>query len=74
VTKAYHGTTWQFLPVIGGLVADAIQGVMDPVIAKRFAVDREITAADQRPARGFGAIQELMEEKLCTPQDLLPSV
>jgi sarcosine oxidase / L-pipecolate oxidase len=66
-------TTRQFLPVIGSLVADALQGVMDPAIAKKFAVDREVVTVEKYPPCGFTVIRELKEEKLCTPQNFLPS-
>ncbi|EIN06698.1 FAD dependent oxidoreductase [Punctularia strigosozonata HHB-11173 SS5] len=70
------GHAYKFLPVIGRLVADAVQGVMDPALVKRFAVDRDILKEDRTrlPSneRGFGGVQELTEDILCTPEDLLP--
>ncbi|EIN10043.1 hypothetical protein PUNSTDRAFT_66610, partial [Punctularia strigosozonata HHB-11173 SS5] len=70
------GHAYKFLPVIGRLVADAVQGTMDPVLVKRFAVDRDILKEDRSRLSsnesGLGGVQELTEDILCTPEDLLP--
>jgi sarcosine oxidase / L-pipecolate oxidase len=64
----------QFLPVIGRIVADAIEGTLDPEIMQQFAVDRsKENPADwlNRQHGSTGPI-DLATERLCTPEDLLP--
>ncbi|KAI0365586.1 FAD dependent oxidoreductase [Pilatotrama ljubarskyi] len=69
------GHAYKFLPTIGGLVADAIEGKLAPEVASRFAVDRP------RPTNKEGVVEpeiryhppeELVEEQLCGADDLLP--
>ncbi|KAH9921920.1 FAD dependent oxidoreductase [Amylocystis lapponica] len=63
------GHAYKFLPVIGRLVADAIQGTMEPALVQKFALDRPTSPAlVSRP--GFPA-QELDFSALCEPADLL---
>jgi sarcosine oxidase/L-pipecolate oxidase len=64
---------FQFLPVLGHIVSDAIEGKLDPAVAQRFAVDRKHSTADQfDPSRGLLRPVELTTESLCAPEDLLP--
>ena len=58
----------QFLPVIGRLVADAIQGTLDPDIRDKFALDRQYTS---RSEARLGEPTELELGELCTAADLL---
>ncbi len=44
---------------------------MDPEISKRFALDRQVTAADLSRAVTTSR-RELSLDDLCTPEDLLP--
>jgi sarcosine oxidase/L-pipecolate oxidase len=63
----------QFLPVIGRIVSDAIEGKLEPAIARKFAVDRKHRTVDQfDPSRGLLKPVDLNAEPLCTPEDLLP--
>lgn len=57
-------------------MADAIEGSLDPAVAKKFAVDRDCT---QTPlARwslgGLMGESQLDVASLCIPDDLLPDV
>lgn len=62
---------WQFLPVIGRLVADSVEGKLDPLLVRKFAPDREIGQRELKTSRAL-SVTELKEEELCTPEDLLP--
>ncbi|KZP27594.1 hypothetical protein FIBSPDRAFT_730595, partial [Athelia psychrophila] len=63
------GHAYKFLPVIGGVVADAIEGKLDPSLVKKFALDREyIPASTSRT----GSAKALDIANLCSPDDLLP--
>ncbi|KIM81419.1 hypothetical protein PILCRDRAFT_8774 [Piloderma croceum F 1598] len=62
-----HG--YKFLPIIGCIVADAIEEKLDPSQAKRFAVDRDCT---QLHSGRTSAPEELDVEGLCSLEDLLP--
>ncbi|KAN0126262.1 FAD dependent oxidoreductase domain containing protein [Lactarius tabidus] len=64
------GHAYKFLPVIGRIVTDAIEGTLDPAIAQKFAVDRRHTTLDL--SRGTLKPTDLVAEQLCTPEDLLP--
>lgn len=59
------------MPVIGRIVADYIQGTLDPSLVKKFAVNREHTHADESR---MGQVSELNLEQLCSETDLLPDV
>ncbi|KAH7910985.1 FAD dependent oxidoreductase [Hygrophoropsis aurantiaca] len=65
------GHAFKFLPIIGSIVADAIEGTLDPIIARKFAVDRAIAPATlaERDSRPVSALDE---KELCSPEDLLP--
>ncbi|KAH7927462.1 FAD dependent oxidoreductase, partial [Leucogyrophana mollusca] len=65
------GHAFKFLPIIGSIVADAIEGKLDPAIAKKFAVDRAI-APGVLAERNTRPIRELDLAELCLPEDLLP--
>ncbi|KAG6813524.1 hypothetical protein H0H92_010229 [Tricholoma furcatifolium] len=62
---------YQFLPVIGRVVADTIDGTIDPAVAAKFSIERSYIGADgSRPGM---AVIELDLDELCTPEDLQPS-
>jgi sarcosine oxidase/L-pipecolate oxidase len=49
---SFHG--WKFLPIIGKYVVNMLDGILDPVLAKTWAWDREldvIPEGDMWPAR-----------------------
>lgn len=58
------------MPVIGRIVADAVEGTLDPLLVKKFAVDRDCT--NNISSRSGCAIIELDIKDLCCPEDLLP--
>ncbi|KAI0260175.1 FAD dependent oxidoreductase [Gloeopeniophorella convolvens] len=60
----------QFLPVIGRLVADALEGTLEPALVAKFAVGRAHGPIDEW--RGRLAPADLAAEALSTPEDLLP--
>ncbi|KAI9441668.1 FAD dependent oxidoreductase [Lactarius indigo] len=64
------GHAYKFLPVVGRIVADAIERTLDPAIAQKFAVDRKHTTLDLS-RRALKPV-DLSTEQLCTPEDLLP--
>jgi sarcosine oxidase/L-pipecolate oxidase len=67
------------LPVIGRLVADAVQGVLPENLAKKFAVDREQQSDKVNPEsvlrieRRINTARTLDEGSLSTDKDLLPT-
>ncbi|KAF8070757.1 FAD dependent oxidoreductase [Lyophyllum atratum] len=63
------GHAYKFLPVIGRLMADTIQGTMELGLAAKFAVERRYTAVDD--SRAGTSVTELDVDQLCTPDDLL---
>jgi hypothetical protein len=62
----------KFLPVIGRLVADVVQGTLDPSLRKKFAINRECRHVDL--SRFKGGVDELDFEQLCSAEDLLPNI
>ncbi|THU85714.1 FAD dependent oxidoreductase [Dendrothele bispora CBS 962.96] len=69
---AGSGHAFKFFPVIGRLVADAIQDKLDPPLAKKFAVNRPASfAAKTDGVRAAEVVKELDISQLCTPEDLL---
>ncbi len=54
--------------MIGRLVADVLEGKMEPAVAKKFAFDREVDHTDA--LRTGMKRQELDLGQLCTPEDL----
>jgi sarcosine oxidase/L-pipecolate oxidase len=52
------------------LVADAVQGILDPALTEKFAVDRLAIGVDK--SRTHSEAQELDIEQLCSLEDLLP--
>ncbi|KAJ3519778.1 hypothetical protein NM688_g9253 [Phlebia brevispora] len=70
LATAGSGHAYKFLPNIGRLVADAIEGVMEPELVKRFAVNRETNV--HTLSRSNEPSKELDLNQLCTPDDLLP--
>jgi len=61
------GHAYKFLPVIGRLVADAIEGKLSPDLAAKFSPTRVPTRPDECRQDG---VQELDLTQLCTPEDL----
>ncbi|KAG6902365.1 hypothetical protein C0995_000927 [Termitomyces sp. Mi166 len=65
---AYLTSFLQFLPVIGRLVADTVDGTIDPDVAAKFSIERPYVSADD--SRLGTAVAELDLDQLCTPEDL----
>jgi len=63
-----HG--FKFLPNVGRLVVDCLEGVLDPDTAAKFAVDRDIDGAIN-DERASALTQELDPEELCGPGEEL---
>lgn len=75
LSRPILNTSLQFLPVIGRIVSDAIEGKLDPAISQRFAVDRKANALDRLElSHGRMRPVDLNTEPLCTPEDLLPHI
>jgi len=70
LATAGSGHAYKFLPVIGRLVADAIQGTMNAELVKKFALDR---LKNDVPQSRPDDVRELNLQDLCTASDLLPS-
>ncbi|KAI0317136.1 FAD dependent oxidoreductase [Amylostereum chailletii] len=70
LATAGSGHAFKFLPVIGSLVADAVEGKLDPQVADKFAVNREF--ARTGGSHGGAALQDIENVAFCTPEDLLP--
>ena len=66
-------TSLQFLPVIGRIVSDAIEGKLDPAISQKFAVGRNVVDLFDLSRGPLGPV-DLVTEPLCTPEDLLPRI
>ncbi|RDB25467.1 L-pipecolate oxidase [Hypsizygus marmoreus] len=47
LATAGSGHAYKFLPIIGRLVADAIEGKLEPSVANKFAVERQYTSVDE---------------------------
>lgn len=65
-------TNIKFLPVIGGVVADAIEGKLDPALVEKFAVERECAQSGIGRIGSMSAMRVLDIANLCLPEDLLP--
>ncbi|KAG2153294.1 FAD dependent oxidoreductase [Suillus clintonianus] len=65
------GHAFKFLPILGKLVADVIEDKLDPKLAARFAVDREMKPPNGE--RTSVVSQELNINELCGPEDLIPT-
>ncbi|KAF7979042.1 hypothetical protein HWV62_44039 [Athelia sp. TMB] len=65
------GHAYKFLPVIGSVVADAIEGKLDPTLVKKFALDRE--CRENNISRAGVVPGALNVADLCSPEDLEPS-
>ncbi|KAJ3996585.1 FAD dependent oxidoreductase [Lentinula boryana] len=63
------GHAFKFLPVIGRIVADAIQGTLDPVLEKKFAFNRKITHVDDSRDGSGMFRKELDVNELCGPEN-----
>ncbi|KAH8115300.1 FAD dependent oxidoreductase [Phellopilus nigrolimitatus] len=61
-----HG--YKFLPVIGRLVADRLEGKMDVELQRKFAVDRVFCKSDL--SRDVSRLGVLNVDELCGPEDL----
>ncbi|KIJ65915.1 hypothetical protein HYDPIDRAFT_110003 [Hydnomerulius pinastri MD-312] len=62
------GHAFKFLPNIGRLVADALEGTLDPSTAARFAVDRDVAGATNGE-RSTHIPEELPLDQLCGAGD-----
>ena len=62
---------FQFLPVIGRLVADAIEGTLPPELVKKFAPGRLHEHDVIEPSIRLAPPAALLVDELCTPEDLL---
>ena len=60
------------MPVVGRLVADAIEGKLPPELVKKFEVGRVYDRDVSEPAVRAAPPADLVVEELCTPEDLLP--
>jgi sarcosine oxidase / L-pipecolate oxidase len=62
------------MPVIGRIVADAIEGTLDPEIVQKFAVHRSNDMGADWFSRRLEPTgrADLATERLSTPEDLLP--
>ncbi|OCH89862.1 FAD dependent oxidoreductase [Obba rivulosa] len=69
LATAGSGHAYKFLPVIGQLVADAVEGKMDPLLVRKFALDRPPSLAT--PSRHNYLARPLDLSQLCTAEDLL---
>ncbi|KAJ6595594.1 FAD dependent oxidoreductase [Mycena vulgaris] len=63
------GHAAKFLPVLGRLVADAIESKLTPELVAKFSVDRTPNQADE--SRAAGVVQELDLSQLCALDDRL---
>ncbi|KAL6298818.1 FAD dependent oxidoreductase [Sparassis latifolia] len=73
LATAGSGHAYKFLPVIGRIVADAIEGKLESELMKKFAFDRDdgYEGTMRRASRG-GDRKTLDLNDLCAPEDLLP--
>lgn len=62
----------QFLPVIGRLVADIVDGTIDLDVANKFSIERPYVGADG--SRLGMEVAELDLDQLCTPEDLQTTI
>ncbi|KAF5322107.1 hypothetical protein D9619_001973 [Psilocybe cf. subviscida] len=69
LATAGSGHAYKFLPVIGKLVADLVEDKMEPELAAKFAVNREVSKKDLSRA---GDVLTLNLDELCVPEDLQP--
>lgn len=69
LATAGNGHAYKFLPVIGRLVADVVQGTMEPSVASKFGIERDYSTVDS--SRAGMLVKELDISQLCTPEDLL---
>ncbi|KAG5342594.1 hypothetical protein C0989_012099 [Termitomyces sp. Mn162] len=68
LATAGSGHAYKFLPVIGRLVADTVDGTIDPEVAAKFSIERSYVAVDE--SRLEMAVAELDLDQLCTLEDL----
>ncbi|KZT01455.1 FAD dependent oxidoreductase [Laetiporus sulphureus 93-53] len=70
LATAGSGHAYKFLPVLGRLVADAIEGTMALELVKKFAVDRPTHSVVH--SRPDFEVRKLEFNDMCTEADLLP--
>ncbi|VDC00318.1 unnamed protein product [Peniophora sp. CBMAI 1063] len=70
LATAGSGHAYKFLPVIGRLVADRLDGSMSPEVQDKFAADREFAKEDL--SRRKEVLKDLGSVEMCTAEDLLP--
>ncbi|KAI8973989.1 FAD dependent oxidoreductase [Trametes punicea] len=75
LATAGGGHAYKFLPVLGRLVADGIEGMLPSETARKFAVSRSHRTKDAavEPEIRCHPPEELAEDQLCGPEDLLPT-
>jgi glycine/D-amino acid oxidase-like deaminating enzyme len=71
LATAGSGHAYKFLPVVGRLVADLVQGILDPSLRKKFEMNRARSHVDS--SRFRNEVGELDVEQLCSAEDLLPN-
>ncbi|CCL99199.1 uncharacterized protein FIBRA_01214 [Fibroporia radiculosa] len=71
LATAGSGHAYKFLPVIGRLVADAIQGILPADLVQKFALDR--MRNDVTESRSGSNVRELDLQQMCTEADFVPS-
>lgn len=59
---------WQFLPVIGRVIADRLEGKLAPDVQRKFALDRPMGGYD--PTRDGRPVGLLNVDELCGPGDV----
>lgn len=59
---------WQFLPVIGRVIADRLEGKLAPDVQRKFALDRPMSGYD--PTRDGRPVGALNVDELCGPGDV----
>lgn len=70
LATAGSGHAYKFLPVIGRLVADRLDGSMSSELQNKFAADREFAKEDL--SRRKETLKDLGSVEMCTAEDLLP--
>ncbi|TFY82998.1 hypothetical protein EWM64_g1011, partial [Hericium alpestre] len=71
LATAGSGHAYKFLPVLGELVADAIEGKLEPEVAKKFTIGRQFSSTDDSRINRT-TVKNLTVDEFCEPEDLLP--
>ncbi|KAA1470565.1 FAD dependent oxidoreductase [Dentipellis sp. KUC8613] len=70
LATAGSGHAYKFLPVLGQLVADSIEGKLAPEIARKFALGRQYVESSYSRRSGHMDLEDLSAQELCEPKDL----